>query len=349
MTRHMFRNKFKLRELLVVGALLLFIASLQGLNLLNDYKRHNFRVKTVLLVYPDMSAKDVEKHLVQGGYVARPASLKRAFRRQKVALRLKPGRYEILPHYTSIYVARMLTHGWQSPAELTLSGTIRTRASLASKISRQMMADSASIDKALRDSSLLASLGFDTTNVFSLFIPDTYEMDWTASVEDIFKKFRKEYISFWTNDKKGLAREQGLTPLQVSILASIVNGETRYEPEMPSIAGVYLNRLHSGMKLQADPTVAYCFGYKLNRILGIHIQVNSRYNTYKYEGLPPGPICVPSKAAIEAVLQPDTNGYMFFCASPAFDGTHLFATSFGEHSRNARAFRRALDERNIMK
>jgi UPF0755 protein len=345
----MFRNKFKTKEILVVGALILLIAGMQGWNLLNDYKRHNFRAKTVLLVYPDMNAKDVEKHLIQGGYVARPASLKRAFRRQKVGLRLKPGRYEILPHYTSIHVARMLTHGWQSPAELTLSGTIRSRASLAAKISRQMMVDSASIDSALRNSALLATFGFDTTNVFSLFIPDTYEINWTASVEDIFKKFQKEYTSFWTDGKKELAKEQGLTPLQVSILASIVNGETRYEPEMPSIAGVYLNRLHSGMKLQADPTVAYCYGYKLNRILGIHTQCHSRYNTYMYPGLPPGPICVPSKAALNAVLNPDTNGYMFFCASPAFDGTHLFATSFGEHSRNARAFQRALDARNITK
>ena len=342
-------NKQTLKEMSVAAILILFILGIQGWNLLNDYKRHNFRVQTVLLVYPGMTVGDVEDHLIKGGYVSRPASLKRAFRRMKVGRGLKPGRYEIHPRYTSIYVARMLVRGWQSPAHLTISGTVRSKSALARLIGRQMMVDSASVDKALRDASLLANLGFDTVNVFSMFIPDTYEIYWTASVNDIFNVFHKSYLAFWTDERKAQAAAQGLTPLEVSTMASIVNGETHYDPEMPSIAGVYLNRLHSGMRLQADPTVAYCFGYKLNRIYSSHTKVRSHYNTYLYEGLPPGPICIPSKSALDAVLQPDKSGYMYFCASPEFNGTHLFASTFGEHRRNAVAFQRALDARNIKK
>jgi UPF0755 protein len=180
-----------------------------------------------------------------------------------------------------------------------------------------------------------------------LVIPDTYQMYWTASMDEIFGAFKKQYDAFWNTERRGLAKDEGLTPLQVSTMASIVSGESRYEPEFPSIAGVYLNRLHRGMRLQADPTVAYCFGYKLNRIRKGNLEVDSPYNTYKNYGLPPGPICVPSKACIDAVLKPDTHGYLYFCASPSFNGTHVFATDFAGHERNARAFQKAMDQRNI--
>ena len=126
------------------------------------------------------------------------------------------------------------------------------------------------------------------------------------------------------------------------MLASIVNGETNHVPEMPSVAGVYLNRLHKGMKLQADPTVAFCLDYSVNRILKKHLEIDSPYNTYLYAGLPPAPICVPSRAALEAVLNPDSHGYLYFCASPDFDGTHRFAATYAEHLRNARAYQQAL-------
>ena len=141
------------------------------------------------------------------------------------------------------------------------------------------------------------------------------------------------------------ARKQGLTKNEAVTLASIVNGETRYVPEMPTIAGVYLNRLRSGMKLQADPTVAYCFNYSLNRILKVHLAVDSPYNTYKYFGLPPGPISCPPKTCLEAVLNPASHNYIFFCADPSFNGSHRFAATYAEHMQNARAFRRALTER----
>ena len=312
----------------------------------SDNRMPNFSDRYVLYVYPDMTAAQVMDSLNSGAGTLRPRSVERCFRKEDVAAKIKPGRYVIEPSFTSIYVARMLNMGWQTPQKLTLSGTIRTRGRLAQKISAQMMVDSASVDAALNDGEFLARYGFTPENVFALFLPDTYQMYWTASVEDIFDRMKKEYDVFWNEERLSKARAQKLSPMQVSILASIVSGETLKSFEYPKIAGVYLNRYRKGMKLQADPTVAFCFNYEPGRILKKHLKVDSPYNTYKYAGLPPAPINVPPKACIEAVLDPDRHGYLYFCASPDFDGTHRFAVTFNEHKKNAREFQRALTKRN---
>lgn len=312
----------------------------------SDNRRPNFTHRYVLYVYPDMTAAQVMDSLNSGAGTLRPSSVERCFSKEEVAAKMKPGRYVIEPSFTSIYVARMLNKGWQTPQKLTLSGTIRTKGRLAQKISAQMMVDSAAVDAALNDSEFLARYGFTPENVFALFLPDTYQMYWTASVEDIFDRMKKEYDVFWNEERLSKAKAQRLSPMQVSILASIVSGETLKSFEYPKIAGVYLNRYRKGMKLQADPTVAFCFNYEPGRILKKHLKVDSPYNTYKYAGLPPAPINVPPKACLEAVLEPDTHGYIYFCASPAFDGTHRFAVTFREHKKNAREFQRALTKRN---
>jgi UPF0755 protein len=310
-----------------------------------DYRRPNFSDRYVLYVYPEMNASDVVDTLIAKSVVICPKSVERCFDREDVASRIKPGRYVILPSHTSIYLARMLNMGWQTPQNLTLSGTIRTKGRLAKKISSQMMVDSASVASALDDTSFLARYGFTPETVFALFLPDTYQMYWTATVEDIFDRMKKEYDIFWNEDRLSMAARQNLTPLQVSVLASIVSGETLKDFEYPRIAGVYLNRYRKKMKLQADPTVAFCFDYKLDRILKKHLKVDSPYNTYKYSGLPPAPINVPPKACLEAVLSPERHSYLYFCASPEFDGTHRFAASFSDHRKNAREFQRALTAR----
>lgn len=304
----------------------------------------NFRNEAVVYVRPETTVEDVYVALIQEAGVKRPYSLNHAFKLKKVSENLKPGRYEIKPDYTSVYVARMLNNCWQSPAKLVLSGTMRKNEQLASKISNQLMIDSLAVIDALNDGELLSKYGVTPRNVFSLFIPDTYEMYWTATMEDVLAKQKQAYDNFWNEERLSKARAQGLTKEQVSVLASIVNGETNYAPEMPKIAGVYLNRLHKGMKLQADPTIAYCLNYDVNRILNRHLKIDSPYNTYLYTGLPPGPIAVPTKDCLEAVLNPEGD-YLFFCASSSFDGSHLFAKSYGDHLKNARAFQRALNGR----
>ena len=331
----------KLKHILLTisAALLLFGAIIIG-RWYNDNKRPNFKEDYVLYVYPETSARQVLDSLDQRTF--RPRSLRRTFDKLDVSRKLKPGRYVIEPSSTSIYVARMLVFGWQTPHNLTLSGTIRKKGVLAKKISSQMMVDSASVAQALDSADFLAGYGFTPENVFAMVLPDTYQMYWTASVKEIFDRFKKEYDAFWTPERLQKASAQKLTPLQVSVMASIVSGETLKSFEYPVIAGVYLNRYRKGMKLQADPTVAFCFDYQLDRILKKHLTVDSPYNTYKYKGLPPAPINVPPKACIDAVLAPDVHKYIYFCASPDFDGTHRFAVTYGEHLKNARAFQRAL-------
>ena len=305
-----------------------------------DNRKGNFSKDYVLYVYPDMTSQDILCAL--DSVVLNDRSLARCFRKEEVAQKLKPGRYVINESTTSIYVDRMLNFGWQTPQNMTLSGTIRNKEVLAKRISMQMMADSASIAAALDSADFLSGYGFTPQNVFALFLPDTYQMYWTASVKDIFDRMKKEYDIFWNPDRVAKAEALKLTRMQVSVLASIVSGETLKSFEYPQIAGVYLNRYRKGMKLQADPTVAFCHGYTLDRILKKHLSIDSPYNTYKYAGLPPAPINVPPKACIDAVLNPDKHGYLYFCASPEFDGTHRFAVSYSDHLKNARAFQRAL-------
>ena len=279
----------------------------------------------------------------------RPKSLERVFKKMDVASKIKPGRYVVDATCPSIYVARMLVFGWQTPQDLVLSGTMRSKDRIAKKISTQMMVDSASVAQALNDKEFLAGYGFTPENVFALILPDTYQMYWTASVEDIFDRLKKEYDAFWTPERDAKAKAQGLNRMQVSVMASIVSGETLKDFEYPVIAGVYLNRYKKGMKLQADPTIAFCYNYTLDRILKKHLQVDSPYNTYKHVGLPPAPINVPPKACLDAVLNPAKHGYIYFCASEEFDGTHRFAVTYSEHLKNARKFQRALTARNKAK
>ena len=312
-----------------------------------DNRKSNFSGKAELYVYPGMETSYILK-AIPDSLVMRRKSLERVMR-ELGSDQIKPGHYVIEKGKPSVYVPRMLRAGWQPPVKLVLSGTMRLKGGIARKISNQMMMDSATVAAALDDKELLAGYGFTPSDVFSLIIPDTYEVYWTDPMKVVLDKQKEAYDSFWTEDNLKKASAQGLSQKEVSVVASIVKAESNHEPEYPSIAGVYLNRLHQGIRLQADPTVAYCYDYTLNRILFKHLEVDSPYNTYKHEGLPPGPICVPDKACLEAVLNPDRHGYLFFCASPELDGTHRFARTLSEHNRNAHDFQRALDARRTAK
>ena len=338
-----------LLAVLVVAALLAGAAGFVLGRYYIDNKKPNFTEKYVLYVRPDMTVGEVMDSLQTGAGMIRPKSVERAFAEMETAARMKPGRYVVDSTCTSIYVARMLVFGWQTPQNMTLSGTLRKKDRIAQRISSQMMIDSASVADALNDEVFLAGYGFTPQNVFAMILPDTYEMYWTASVKDIFDRFKKEYDAFWTQDRLAKAKAMGLTPMEVSVMASIVSGETLTASEYPVIAGVYLNRWKKGMKLQADPTIAFCYDYTLDRILKKHLTVDSPYNTYKHVGLPPAPINVPPKACLEAVLNPQKHNYIYFCASPAFDGTHKFAVGYTEHLKNAKAFQRELTARRKAK
>ena len=319
-------------------------AAFFGCRWLTDNRLPNLTEAAEVYVRPESTVSDVLGQL--SGCVRRQGSLERMFRSKKVGEFMQPGHYSFAPGTSSVYVARALNNCWQTPVKLTLSGSLRLRGEIARKISSQMMLDSAEVAGALSDPALLKKFGATPSTFFELFMPDTYEIYWTASMEDILSRNKAACDAFWTAENLEKARAQGLTRRQAVTLASIVKGESRVQSDFSRIAGVYLNRLRRGMKLQADPTVAYCYDYTLNRILKKHLDVDSPYNTYKHAGLPPGPICVPDRAYLEAVLNPSVSeGYLYFCASPSFDGTHRFARTYSEHQKNAREFQRALSGR----
>jgi UPF0755 protein len=311
---------------------------------LSDNKLPNVRKPVELYVRPDTAPEDILA--VLDTCVARPGSLRRAFEEHKVAQYLTPGHYSVEKGQTSAYITRMLNNGWQTPVKLRIPGA-RLKGSLARAISSQMMVDSATVADALGNPDLLGRYGFTPETAFSLFIPDTYEMYWTDSVDEIFARQKKAWDAFWTEENVAKARGLGLSKLEVSILASIVKGESNRPEDYPKLAGVYINRLRKDMKLQSCPTVAFLFDYTKNRILTADLRTESPYNTYIHAGLPPGPISVPDKPYLNAVLNPDTaDGYLFFCADPSFNGLHRFARTFSEHSRNAKEYQRAFDLRN---
>lgn len=326
----------------VAAVLLLVWGAVKACRIWYDRKVPNFTGVRHLYIYPDMSLEEVEDDILSGGKVKKASSFRRVFREVR---EVKPGHYLLDSTCTSMYVKRMLERGWQTPVNLTLSGSIRREGDLARKIGSQMMVDSARVAAFIGSNDSLARYGVTRTHLFTLILPDTYQFLWTASVPEIMDRLVEQRNAWWTAERKGAAQKLGLTLQEVSTLASIVDGETKYVPEQPAIAAVYLNRLRTGMKLQADPTVAYCFDYQLNRVLKSHLLVDSPYNTYMYMGLPPGPISCPPKSCLEAVLHPDSHNYIFFCADPAFNGRHRFAATYAEHLANARAFQRALTER----
>ena len=335
---------FLLLVVLAIGALL-------GYNWLRDNKLPNFRKQAEIYVYPETTVNEVLETIADKAQVISRASLERCFKAKQVETYLTPGHYTVSPRDASVYVARMLNNGWQTPVKLALNGNLRVKSNIAAKIASQLQLDSATALSALNDDKLLANYGFTPRNVFSLLMPDTYDIYWTASMADVFDKQKAAWDAYWTPERDAKAKALRLTRQQASVLASIVRAESNAEGEMPKIAGVYLNRLKIGMPLQADPTIAFCYDYQLNRILKKHLEVDSAYNTYTHTGLPPGPICVPTRAALDAVLNPDFGGTwgagnLYFCANADFSGTHVFAKTLTEHNRNAAAFQAELNRRN---
>jgi UPF0755 protein len=192
--------------------------------------------------------------------------------------------------------------------------------------------------------------GFNEQTIMTMFIPNTYEFYWNTSADEFFERMADEYKKFWTDERKQKAKNIGLSQSEVSILASIVELETQKKDERPTVAGVYINRLKKKMLLQADPTVVFALGdFTINRVLKIHLETDSPYNTYKYSGLPPGPIYLPSISSIDAVLNFENHDYIYFCAKEDFSGYHNFAKTLAQHNENARKFQQALNKRKIWK
>jgi UPF0755 protein len=260
---------------------------------------------------------------------------------------VKTGRYAIKPTDNMRYLHRRLSMGYQTPIKLTV-GSVRTLDRIARNTARQLMVDSCEIANILNDTAYISKLGFTPETLPALFIPNTYEVYWNMSAEDFTQRMLKEHKAFWNEKRLKQAEAIGLTPIEVATLASIVEEETANQAEKPMVAGLYINRLKKGMLLQADPTVKFSLQeFGLKRILFKHLEVDSPYNTYKYAGLPPGPIRIPSYQGLESVLNYTKHNYIYMCAKEDFSGTHNFAVTSAQHAANARKYQQALNRRGI--
>ena len=269
---------------------------------------------------------------------------------QRAALQenFKPGRYVFTPDKSNKELVRMLRMGWETPMMLTLSGNIRGLEKLSGILGKRLAADSAAFMEHFARPEIWKENGFGQHTFMAMFLPNTYEVYWTITPEKLVERMKKEYDKFWNDGRREKAAAIGLTPAEVSVLASIVCEETNHAPEMPRVAGVYMNRLKKGMKLDADPTVKFALkDPSIKRILYRHLKVDSPYNTYLYAGLPPGPITIPSIKGIDAVLNYENHNYLYFCANANMDGTHKFARTLAEHNRNAREYQAALNRLKI--
>ena len=332
----------------VVVLLILIVAASGGMiyNKLNA-KAFNLREATFIYIDGKKDYDDLLSQLESVGQIGDILFFKQLADRMKYSGNIKTGKYEIRPDMTYLELVRMLRSGQQFPVKLTFNN-IRLKEDFAERIGEQLMFTSEALLAELNNPKRCQSLGFDTTTILTLFIPNTYEIYWNTSVDKFLERMKKEYDRFWTEERLAKARAISLSPVDVSILASIVEEETAVKEEFPIVAGLYINRLKKGMLLQADPTVKFAVGdVMLKRILIIHTQVESPYNTYRNTGLPPGPIRVPSISGIEGVLNHRNHPYLYMCAKEDFSGTHNFAITLSEHNQNARKYQAALNRNNI--
>ena len=260
---------------------------------------------------------------------------------------VKPGRYEIPPNSGNKTILTKLRSGDQDAVKLTFNN-IRLKEELAERLSSNLSLDKSELLNKLNDPEVCAKYGFEPQTIMSMFLPDTYFLWWTLTADQFLDRMKMEYDKFWTPERVAKAKKTGMSIVQVSTMASIVQEETKKRDEQPRVAGVYVNRIKQGIPLQADPTVKFAVGdFALRRILNKHLTIDSPYNTYRIKGLPPGPIALPEKAAIDAVLNYENHNYVYFCAKEDFSGYHNFAATLAEHNANAARFHRAMNEKGI--
>ncbi len=302
------------------------------------------RVTYSLYIHTDATFDDVVKTLEKDSVLLNINSFVNVSKREEYDNNVKPGRFLINEGMNNRQIVRVLSGGLQSPVNVTFSYS-RYLEKIASKVSKQIEADSASIMDKYNDDSFIKSLDIKGRSKYTLVVPNTYEFYWNTSAEGFWKRMKLESDRFWNESRLKKAEMTGLTVDEVVTLASIVELETSKNDEKARIAGVYMNRLKKGIPLQADPTLAYLIDWNAKRILNQHKQIDSPYNTYMYKGLPPGPICFPATATIDAVLNYEVHNYLYFCAKSDFSGYHSFSTTYTQHLLNAKSYHDALNGR----
>jgi UPF0755 protein len=329
--------------LIVAGALALYFI------FLNPNISPAKREKPFVFIATRSTPEDVFVEIDSSVIFGSKFSFRMAARLMRYPANIYPGRYKIHSGMTNLELLKMLRSGRQSLVDLVFN-SIRTKEQFAERIGQQIEVNGDSLLYLMRNAEFLSAYDADTNTVLTLFIPNTYEFFWNTSGAQFFKRMKTEYDKFWKEERKQKASQLGLTPTQITVLASIVEQETQRHDEKPVIAGVYLNRLNKNWNLEADPTLVFALGdFSIKRVLSEYKKIDSPYNTYKYSGLPPGPICIPSIISIDAVLNRFPHNYLYFCARDDFSGYHVFASTYAQHQENARRFHKALNQRGILK
>ncbi|GAB1309551.1 endolytic transglycosylase MltG [Urechidicola sp. KH5] len=265
---------------------------------------------------------------------------------------VKGGKYDLTQGMNTNDLVDLLRSGNQSPIKIAFNNQHRIE-TLAGRISQQIEADSISLLAAIKDEAFLKENGFSEATALAMYLPNSYQLYWNTNAEQFRNKMLSEYRKYWNGNRLELAKKQNLSPIQVSTLASIVHKETSTISERPRVAGLYLNRYKNKWPLQADPTIIFALKEKkgqdieIKRVLLKDLEINSKYNTYKYVGIPPGPIAMPDISAIEAVLKPENHNYFYMCADIDNFGKHVFARTLAQHNKNAAKYQRWLNKQGV--
>lgn len=295
------------------------------------------------------SYQKVVQQLFEQGYIINKESFDWVARKKNYPNKVKAGRYLLVDKMNNNELVNLLRSGDQAPVNVVFNN-VRTLEELAGQVATYLEPDSIAFISTFNNPYLVDSLGFNRFSFPALFIPNTYEFYWNTSAKQFINRMALEYKKFWNADRKALCRKITLSQSQVSTLASIVKAETSKLAEARKVAGVYVNRLKRNIALQADPTLIWALkDFTITRVLNVHKQIDSPYNTYRNKGLPPGPINLPEPHYIDAVLNYESHNYIYFCAKEDFSGYHNFASTYAKHLKNARQYQRALNQRKIFR
>ena len=346
------KKTFTKKIIISILLLIIIVGGIGGYWAYNSIYQSNVNLgekKSKIIYIPtDSDFNDVMRILSEENILKDKASFEWTCEKKKYKNTVKPGKYRVLAKMSNNELINILRAGLQEKIELNFNG-LKTKQQLVARLAKRIEADSADLALAMEDNGYLEQYGFNQDNVQAMFIPDTYEFYWNTSVDQFFEKMAEEYKKYWTEDKKKKAKGIGLSQSEVAILASIVQAEQCCDNEEKKvIAGLYLNRIEKGMKLQSDPTVIFAIGdFTIQRVYSNQLKFDSPYNTYVVYGLPLGPIGFPAKTSMDAVLEHDENDFIYMCAKSTLNGKHNFSKTFNQHEIYAAEYRKALKEKGI--
>ncbi len=335
--------------IIIFFAVAFIVVGIRAYQLYQYVFEENVKTNYILFISESTTFKQISDSLHINNVLKNENAFKWVSKKKNYPTTIKPGRFLFKKGMNTNQAVNILRSGIQEPVDVTFNN-VRFKEELAGKVSKYIQADSVSILNLFSDENKIIEYGFNTETFRTMFIPNTYEFYWTTTAEEFANRMKKEYDRFWNAERKTKAKKLNLSPEEVIVLASIVQSETIKPDELKRVAGLYINRLKRGILLQADPTIKYAVGdYSIKRVLNEHLEIESPYNTYKYAGLPPGPIAFSEVSAINAVLNYEEHKYLYMCAKEDFSGYHNFAKTLTQHNRNAAKYREALDKNRIYK